>query len=102
MRCNEKSTGEERRERKKIEIYEERWFLDDLRERSFLDTNYASEINNWKPEERTEFRNTHFSNIFLKNISRNVFLKRVQLYQRDKKRKKTKNVVSYIKKEFIY
>lgn len=44
--------------------------------------------NNWKPEERTEFRNTHFSNIFLKNISRNVFLKRVQLYQRDKKRKK--------------
>lgn len=68
----------------------------------------ASEINNWKPEERTEFRNTHFSNIFLKNISRNVFLKRVQrvkriqLYQRDKKRKKTKNVVSYIKKEFIY
>lgn len=80
--------------KEKIEIYEERWFLDDLRERSFLDTNYASEINNWKPEERTEFRNTHFSNIFLKNISRNVFLKRVQrvkhvqLYQRDKKRKK--------------
>lgn len=88
--------------KEKIEIYEERWFLDDLRERSFLDTNYASEINNWKPEERTEFRNTHFSNIFLKNISRNVFLKRVQFYQRDKKRKKTKNVVSYIKKEFIY
>lgn len=74
--------------KEKIEIYEERWFLDDLQERSFLDTNYASEINNWKPEERTEFRNTHFSNIFLKNISRNVFLKRVQLYQRDKKRKK--------------
>lgn len=80
--------------KKKIEIHEERWSLDDLRERSFLDTNYASEINNWKAEERTEFRNTHFSNIFLKNISRNVFLKRVQrvkriqLYQRDKKRKK--------------